>query len=163
MGTKPMAMALRKNHPLFPNISYQIMKYVTSGWVMKLIQRHTETCPANKQSKYKLPKADLYNMEGLLVVSLSFGLCGGCIIVAAPWLKRRNNGWRKNNNNNKALHQKKLGFKQEKRNRSKRTKKSRTAININTAYFVLKHDAFKDQQNDFSLDRTKTETESEIH
>ena len=87
LGTTQAGLVMTKNHPLLPNITRQIMKYLNDGTVIRIAERYLETCPV-KSAWSLLPRANLENMQGLLVVTASVAvLTMGLGLIESHFLK----------------------------------------------------------------------------
>ena len=86
-GVSQKAFALRKNHPLFQNISRKILDYLANGVITEIINRYKPKCSVTKKNNI-LPRSNLENMKGLLAVTASMALFGGFLMIAEYLLKK---------------------------------------------------------------------------
>ena len=77
----PEGFAMKKNHPLFRNISKQILHYMTDGNITAIIEKHMKKLCPSSQSWDKLPKADMSKMRGLVLMALTCAGLGCCVII----------------------------------------------------------------------------------
>ena len=79
---------MKKDHPLFRNISKQILHYMTDGNITSITEKHTKKpCPSS-QSWNKLPKADLRKMRGLVLITVAFAGLGLCVIACEKFVPK---------------------------------------------------------------------------
>ena len=86
-GVSQKAFALRKNHPLLPNISRKILQYSSRGIITEIINRYKPQCSPTAKNSI-LPRSSLRNMKGLLAVTTSLVLFRGLAMIVECMLKQ---------------------------------------------------------------------------
>ena len=82
LGSQYQGFAMRKGHPLLANISMQIIKYLSSGRMLEILERyHKDACPL-KTAASSLSRADLAKMKGLLLSTIVLIVIGAGVVFA---------------------------------------------------------------------------------
>ena len=84
---------MRKNHSLFLKISQKIVDYHLDGKIQDIVERYTpRECSSNRAWKMQLPQAKLFELRGLLIVTLVIGFLGLAVVFVDSIVKTKNKG-----------------------------------------------------------------------
>ena len=90
MSSRLAGFVMRKDHPFLASISRQIIKYLADGRILNITEKYAEAkCPHKKEWSL-LPRADLPQMTGLLVVTAVMAVVGvGVALLQSllEWIK----------------------------------------------------------------------------
>ena len=84
---------MRKNHSLFLEISQKIVDYHLDGKIQNIIERYTpKECSSNGAWNKQLPQAKLFELRGLLIVTLVMGFLGLAVVFVDSIVKTKSKG-----------------------------------------------------------------------
>ena len=102
-GTRRTGFAMRRDHPWLDRISGKIVEYLADGHIMDIFENYTQAQKCAKPAGSKVPRADLAQMRGLLVVTGIMAVVGVVVTVMQAVVEGR---WRTGEGQTKRVREK---------------------------------------------------------